>query len=172
MNNRMFAYCRIVCGDASGGIRNVGGNPQPLTAPASREPKEMPGDIPRFLDADPCGRTICAYPLLVSSQKADRIAGGIPRPLTAPVNGKAKRLSGVRPRLSEADPRGVDQYFYNLNLFKQSIALQFLHVLAKSIKNAGGNPRLLEADPFGRTNYFIPRPRVFFQVIIIPEHTF
>ena len=65
----------------------------------------------------------------------------IPQSLTAPVNEKAKRLSGVRPRLLETDPCGVDRYLYNLNLFKQSIALQLLHVRAmvESIKNAGGN---------------------------------
>ena len=88
--------------------------------------KEMPGDIPRLLDADPCGRTICAYPLLVSSQKADRIAGGIPRPLTAPVNGKAKKVAGGNPPALGGRPFQEDRYLYNLNLFKQSIALLFL----------------------------------------------
>ena len=59
-----------------------------------------------------------------------------------------KKLSGVRPRLLVADPRGVDRYLYNLKLFKQSIALRFLRGLSNGIKNAGGNPPALGGRPF------------------------
>ena len=94
---------------------------------------KMPGATPRLIDRPSTSKAL--------------IVGGDPRPLTAPVSGKAKRLSGVRPRLLEADPRGVDQYFYNLNLFKQSNALLFLHVSDNGIKNAGGYTPALGSKP-------------------------
>lgn len=102
--------------------------------------KEMLGDIPRPLDADPCGKAICAYPLL---EEADRVAGGISQPLTAPVNGKAKKVAGGNPPALGGRPFQEDRYLYNLNLFKQSIALPILCGFAPDIKNAEGNPSAL-----------------------------
>lgn len=37
MNNRMFAYCRVICGDVFYGIKNAGGNPSALGGRPFRE---------------------------------------------------------------------------------------------------------------------------------------
>ncbi len=50
MNNRMFEYCRIVCGDATGGKKNVGGNsPATSTALVNGEAKEITKGNPSVL---------------------------------------------------------------------------------------------------------------------------